>query len=210
IEFVTQFFKSVLNQFGAADFGLLAVIDLAAFGTVCVAALFGCVFSERLRARDKRVFLSVVNAFTAVTLAVFLTEFSLSQSVAVSAVLWCAGYLVYGALNLFRPKKRDNAADRSVPLSNVPVMQPRPQRAVQPVQNAAVPPVNSVVRLEHALSIADKLLMKNLGRGDRQELEKIKTALTVLKVKGVLSPQEGEALNDMFNALLKLMAKYDL
>ena len=40
--------------------------------------------------------------------------------------------------------------------------------------------------------------------------EKMKTALTVLKVKGVLSPEEGEALNEMFNALLKLMAKYDL
>ena len=35
-------------------------------------------------------------------------------------------------------------------------------------------------------------------------------ALTVLKVKGILSAQEGEALNEMFNALLKLMAKYDL
>ena len=72
------------------------------------------------------------------------------------------------------------------------------------------PAATSVVRLEHALSIADKLLLKNLGRGDRQELEKIKTALTVLKVKGILSAQEGEALNEMFNALLKLMAKYDL
>ena len=73
-----------------------------------------------------------------------------------------------------------------------------------------VRPAQSAVRLEHALSIADKLLLKNLGRGDRQELEKMKTALTVLKVKGVLSPEEGEALNEMFNALLKLMAKYDL
>lgn len=210
MESVTQFFKSVLDQFGRANFALLAIIDLAAFATVCVAALLGCALSERLRARDKRVFLSIVNAFTAVTLAVFLTEFSLSQSVAVSAVLWCAGYLVYGALTLFKPKKRDEGVNRAAPLSTVSAMQPRPQGVTQPVQSAAAPAVNSVVRLEHALSIADKLLLKNLGRGDRQELEKIKTALTVLKVKGVLSAQEGEALNDMFNALLKLMAKYDL
>ncbi len=210
MESVAQFFKSVLNQFGEANFGLLAVIDLAAFGVVCVAAFLGCACSERLRARDKRVFLSIVNAFTAVTLAVFLTEFSLAQSIAVSAVLWCAGYLFYGVLTLFRPKKRDARITNQVPVATVSAMQPRNVKTGQSVQSAPSAAVNSVVRLEHALSIADKLLLKNLGRGDRQELEKIKTALTVLKVKGVLSAQEGEALNDMFNALLKLMAKYDL
>ena len=210
MESVTQFFSSVLSQFDKVNFALLAVIDLSAFGAVCLIAFLGCAFSNRLRARDKRVFLCIVNAFTALTLAVFLTEFTLPQSVAVSAVLWCAGYLVYVALTLFKPKKREEP-DRSVPLEAVSAAQPaRPPRAVQSVQSAPSPAVNSVVRLEHALSIADKLLLKNLGRGDRQELEKIKTALTVLKVKGVLSAQEGEALNDMFNALLKLMAKYDL
>ncbi|MGN0805829.1 MAG: hypothetical protein ACI4MC_02215, partial [Candidatus Coproplasma sp.] len=76
--------------------------------------------------------------------------------------------------------------------------------------SASIPAVQSGVRLDHALSIADKLLLKNLGRGDRQELEKIKTALTVLKVKGTLTAQEGENLNETFNTLLKLMAKYDL
>lgn len=210
MESVTQFFSSVLSQFDKVNFALLAVIDLSAFGAVCLIAFLGCAFSNRLRARDKRVFLCIVNTFTALTLAVFLTEFTLPQSVAVSAVLWCAGYLVYVALTLFKPKKREEL-DRSVPLEAVSAAQPaRPPRAVQSVQSAPLPAVNSVVRLEHALSIADKLLLKNLGRGDRQELEKIKTALTVLKVKGVLSAQEGEALNDMFNALLKLMAKYDL
>ncbi len=205
---VTEFFKSLLGQFSKANFALLAVIDLSAFAAVCVAALLGCALSDKLRARDKRIFLNVVNAFTATTLAVFLTEFSLPQSVAVAALLWLCGYLVYGALTLFKVKKSNQAVPRTVPLT-VTAAQTRPARPPQPVQSAP-PAVNSVVRLEHALSIADKLLMKNLGRGDRQELEKIKTALTVLKVKGVLSSQEGEALNDMFNALLKLMAKYDL
>ncbi|MCM1439096.1 MAG: hypothetical protein NC131_07815 [Roseburia sp.] len=209
MESVENFFRYVLSQFGSADFGALALIDLAAFGVVCAAALLGCLFSEKLRARDKRAFLFMVNAFTALTLAVFLTEFPLSQSVAVAAVLWCAGYILYGILTLLKPKKPVKT-ERIAPVSAVAAA-PRPQRVTsQNVQSAPQPAANTVVRLEHALSIADKLLLKNLGRGDRQELEKIKTALTVLKVKGVLSPQEGEALNDMFNALLKLMAKYDL
>ena len=85
-----------------------------------------------------------------------------------------------------------------------------PQPAAKSLVPVTAPAAQSVVRLDHALSIADKLLLKTLGRGDRQELEKIKTSLTVLKVKGELTPQDGEALNEMFNALLKLMAKYDL
>lgn len=189
---------------------MLAVIDLAAFGVVAIAALLGCLLSKRLRAHDKRVFMWIVNAFTAVTLAVFLTEFSLEKSVAAAAAVWLAGFIVYGVLSAFKVKRTERIESVQPTVSNITVAQSRPQRPAQPAQAAAQPAANSGVRLEHALSIADKLLLKNLGRGDRQELEKIKTALTVLKVKGVLSAQEGEALNEMFNALLKLMAKYDL
>ena len=64
------------------------------------------------------------------------------------------------------------------------------------------------MRLDHALSIADKLLLKPLSRADRQELEKIKTTLTVIQVKGNPTAQEGEIINGQFNALVKLMAKY--
>ena len=211
MENVTEFFKNVLNQFGGANFALLAIIDLSAFGVVALAALLGCIFSKRLRAHDKRAFMWLVNAFAAVTLAVFLTEFTLAKSVAAAVAVWLVGFIVYGLLSVFKVKNKESANKMQAPVSNVSVMQSRPARpAAQAPQAVPQPAVNSVVRLEHALSIADKLLLKNLGRGDRQELEKIKTALTVLKVKGVLSAQEGEALNEMFNALLKLMAKYDL
>ncbi len=210
MENVTEFFKNILDQFGGANFALLALIDLSAFGFVVLAALFACIISKKMRAHDKRAFMWVVNAFAAVTLAVFLTEFTLDKSIAAAAAVWFVGFFVYGILLLFKVKRADKAAAAQTPVSNVPVMQSRQPRPAQAQQVAPQPAVNSVVRLEHALSIADKLLLKNLGRGDRQELEKIKTALTVLKVKGVLSAQEGEALNDMFNALLKLMAKYDL
>ena len=210
MENVTEFIKRFLNQFSDANFALLAIIDLTAFAVVVLAAVLGCVFSKRLRAHDKRAFMWVVNAFAAVTLAVFLTEFSLEKSVAAATLLWLVGFIAYGALTFFKDKGAGKVSEAPPPASNVSVMPVRPTRPAQPAQISQQPAVNSGVRLEHALSIADKLLLKNLGRGDRQELEKIKTALTVLKVKGVLSPQEGEALNDMFNALLKLMAKYDL
>lgn len=210
MENVTEFFKSVLNQFSGANFALLAIIDLSAFGVVVLAAILGCIFSNKLRAHDKRAFMWVVNAFAAVTLAVFLCEFTLAKSVAAAVAVWLVGFIAYGVLKVIKVKGNDSGNAVQPPVSNVSVMPTRPARPAQPAQSVPQPAVNTGVRLEHALSIADKLLMKNLGRGDRQELEKIKTALTVLKVKGVLSAQEGEALNDMFNALLKLMAKYDL
>lgn len=210
MENVTEFFKSVLDQFSGANFALLAVIDLSAFGVVVLAAILGCIFSNKLRAHDKRAFMWVVNAFAAVTLAVFLCEFTLAKSVAAAVAVWLVGFIAYGVLKVIKVKGNDSGNAVQPPVSNVSVMPTRPARPAQPAQSVPQPAVNTGVRLEHALSIADKLLMKNLGRGDRQELEKIKTALTVLKVKGVLSAQEGEALNDMFNALLKLMAKYDL
>lgn len=210
MENVTEFFKSVLDQFSGANFALLAIIDLSAFGVVVLAAILGCIFSNKLRAHDKRAFMWVVNAFAAVTLAVFLCEFTLAKSVAAAVAVWLVGFIAYGVLKVIKVKGNDSVNTVQPPVSNVSVMPTRPARPAQPAQSVPQPAVNTGVRLEHALSIADKLLMKNLGRGDRQELEKIKTALTVLKVKGVLSAQEGEALNDMFNALLKLMAKYDL
>lgn len=207
---VTEFFNWLLSQLNGDNFPWLAVLDFCAFGVVFLASLIGCIFSKKVRAHGKHAFLCVVNLFTALTLAVFLTCFTLAQSLAVSAVFWCAGYLLYGALCLFRVKPSREAPRQVAQISAMPVngavrRTPSVQPEAQPVPAGA-----SVVRLEHALSIADKLLLKNLGRGDRQELEKIKTSLTVLKVKGILSAQEGEALNDMFNALLKLMAKYDL
>lgn len=210
MENVTEFFKTVLNQFGGANFALLALIDLSAFGFVVLASLVCCIFSNKMRAHDKRAFMWVVNAFAAVTLAVFLIEFTLEKSVAAAVAVWFVGFIVYGILLTFKAKNKGKVNSAQPPVSNVSVMPSRPPRPAQASQVAPQPAVNSGVRLEHALSIADKLLLKNLGRGDRQELEKIKTALTVLKVKGVLSAQEGDALNDMFNALLKLMAKYDL
>ena len=207
---VSQFFHQLLEQLSRVNFPLLLIIDLSAFGAIFLVALLGCLLSERVRSHGKRAFLYAVNALSAVTLAVFLTEFTLSQSVAATACFWLIGFILYGVLCLFKGKaqlqERPEAQPQKVyTVQSMPISSARAQTVQAPA-----PAAQTGVRLEHALSIADKLLLKNLGRGDRQELEKMKTALTVLKVKGILSVQEGEALNDMFNALLKLMAKYDL
>ncbi len=195
-----------MNQLVNLNFGLLVTVDLAAFGAVMVFTLIFCALSPSVRRSDKRPLLHLVNLFTALTLAIFASAFPLVQAVAAAALFWFIGYVFYGAVcALFKVKKRNAVSEDCAP---VPVVRVG-ERDVRPVQQA-VPAVQTGVRLEHALSISDKLLLKTLGRSDRQELEKIKTALTVYKVKGSLSPQEGEALNDMFNALLKLMAKYDL
>lgn len=94
------------------------------------------------------------------------------------------------------------AAANSIPLQPIKAAQREPQ--------AQIPAAKSSVRLEHAIAVTDKLLTKNLAKSDRQELEKLKNTLAVLKIKGTLNPTEADILNENFNALLKLMAKYNV
>lgn len=204
---ITNFFDNLFNRLSSLKFEHLLIADLCAFGVIFLTVFILCIFSQKIRYLDKRPFLCAVNVFTAITFAVFTTGYQLAYSAAAAAAFWCVGYLMYGLLTLFKPTA-PHASKAEVKSSAVSSYRP----TVQSSSPIVLPPpaVQSSVRLEHALSIADKLLLKNLGRGDRQELEKIKTSLTVLKVKGTLTPQEGEQLNDMFNALLKFMAKYDL
>lgn len=204
MEDIVLFFNNVFEEFARADFALLFLIDVGAFAFISVVAVFACIFSQRVRSTNKRPFLYLVDLFTALTLIVFLIRYTLPQAVAAVAVFRCIGIVIYGILRLFKPKERVifEASGDSIQSTVHSPMAERPP--------ASLPMVQPGVRLDHALSIADKLLVKNLGRGDRQELEKIKTSLTILKVKGTLTPQEGESLNETFNTLLKLMAKYDL
>lgn len=203
---ITNFFDNLFARLSSLKFEHLLIADLCAFGAIFLTVLILCIFSQKMRFFDKRPFLCAVNIFTAVTFAVFATKYAIAYSAAASAAFWCVGYLLYGLLTLFKPS---TSYVTKAEVKSSAVSAYRPAQPQTPIPTPA-PAVQSGVRLEHALSIADKLLLKNLGRGDRQELEKIKTSLTVLKVKGTLTPQEGEQLNDMFNALLKLMAKYDL
>ena len=159
----------------------------------------------KMRSASKRPFLCLVNAYSAVTLAAFLTDNGLPEAVLATALFWCAGYVLYGLLcAVTRPVIVRQSTVSQVALTALPVQVPRK------TANAPVPAVKNSVRLEHAMSVIDKLLLKNIGKGDRQELEKLKNTLTVLQMKGTLSPTESDILNDNFNALLKLMAKYNV
>lgn len=199
---LVAFIDDIFAKLEGVNFALLVAVDLAAFGAACLVCLVACAAHTRLRFADKRPFFHFVNAFAALTLALFLLRYELPRALVFSVAVWLVGYLVYGILCALtrRVKTEEQPPVRIVTQSVAPAAYAPP----------AAPPAHSTVRLEHALSICEKLLAVNLGRGDRQEIGKMKTALTLLKVKGTLSPEDGEALNEMFNALLKLMARYDL
>ena len=207
---ISKLLDYVLSFFSRVPFDTLLLSDVCAFGGIFALTVILCALSRKIRYADKRAFLHLLNAFSAVTLALLCTHYSAAQSIAFAAIFWCVGYLLYGLLCvLSRPRaEREESAAKPVPaLAPARAFAGSPAHAVPPT---SVPAVHSAVRLDHALSVADKLLLKALGRGDRQELEKIKTTLTVLKVKGELTVHDGEILNDTFNALLKLMAKYNV
>lgn len=201
---ITAFFSHAFSSLSSFPTDLLILFAFGGFAAVFLIVLVGTLCSRRLRRADKRPFYRLVNLFTAVVLAVFLTGFPLASSVTAAALFWCVGYIAYGLLCALSKQKEKPCERKGNTVGAMPCA--LPVRAMPPEAPAA----KNSVRLEHALSIADRLLMKNLGRSDRMELEKMKTALSVLQVKGSLSPQESETLNENFNALLKLMAKYNL
>jgi hypothetical protein len=179
------------------------------------AAIFVLVFVltlafRRLKTVSKRPFLCLTNAYAGVNLALYLSECGLAQSVMITALFWTAGYILFGLLCAVsrqpKPEKREAAAGGTV-VTGLPVqIQAAPPKPVK----QDIPAAKNNVRLEHAASVTEKLLSKSLGKTDRQELEKLKNTLAVLRIKGTLSPAESEILNENFNTLLKLMAKYNV
>lgn len=165
----------------------------------------------KIREASKRPFLCFVNIYAALTVAAFLTANGFGQSVLAAAIFWCVGYLLYGVLCFFTKRKQVKLVQSQVAVSSLPITPPTTtaQKQQAPAR-AEIPAAKSSVRLEHAISVTDRLLQKNLGKGDRQELEKLKNTLAVLQMKGTLTPAEADILNENFNALLKLMAKYNV
>jgi len=199
----TDYINKIYSSLASVKLDTLMWIIFGSFAALFLITLVLCFVSLKIKQASKRPFLCLANAYSAVVLAAFLTADELPPSVLAAAIFWVAGYLAYGVLCFFSaPTAAKSAA--TVTLSTMPV-QP-PAISARPDMPAA----KSSVRLEHAISVTDKLLLKNLGKGDRQELEKLKGTLSVLQTKGTLSPLESDILNDNFNALLKLMAKYNI
>ena len=193
----------IYSSLSSIHFDTLIWIILGTFAGITLLVVISCLAVPKLRGVGKRPYLCLVNAYTAVVLAAFLTEQSLGECVLAAALFWCMGYILYGIICFIsKPAK--------VKESKPSVVSLMPTHTVTPPPRPEVPAAKSSVRLEHAISVTERLLEKNLGKSDRQELEKLKNTLSVLQIKGELSPAESEILNDNFNALLKLMAKYNI
>lgn len=198
------------------SFDALVWLTWGSFAAIFILALTLCLCLPSVRTASKRPYLCLVYAYTATTLALFLTVNGIEHAAFIACIFWIAGYLCYGVLCLAsREKKKSRALPAQVAACAAPAL---PAQTVQPAPAAAKPPrpatgasiARNNVRLEHAIAVTNRLLEKNLGKTDRQELEKLKNTLEVMKVKGTLSPAEGEILNENFNTLLKLMAKYNV
>ena len=194
---------SLYSSISSIPFDTLVWIILGTFMAITVFVFVLCFALPKIRAAGKRPYLCFVNAYTAVVLATYLSEEPLAQSVLASALFWIFGYFLYGALCLItKPVKKEESAPSALTFMTA--------RPVTSPMRTEVQAAKSSVRLEHAISVTDRLLEKNLSKSDRQELEKLKSTLAVLQMKGELSPAESDILNDNFNALLKLMAKYNI
>lgn len=190
---------------GGVPFENLVYFAWGSYIALFIICLLCFLLSPKIRTCPRRPFLYLTNAYSGVNLALFLIKFDLGQAAFITAAFWTCGYLLYGLLCLVKaPEKRERAKEPAVYIQSLPVQPPAP------APKSFVPAAKNNVRLDHAASIADKLLLKTLGKSDRQEVERMKSTFSMLQLKGELSPAEGEILNDSFNALLKLMAKYNM
>jgi hypothetical protein len=200
-----QLFESAYDCLGNISQNNLLLILTCAFAIIFLVVLAFCAFSTRVRLADKTPFLHLSNAFSALALGCMLCEGSVKDALFFACIIKCSGYIMYAILNIFnrfcRVQQKNNNGSFVIQKTCQPYAPPTP---------ISVQPLNTQVKLEHAISMADKLLNKNASRTDVQELERIKQTFMVLKIKEKISPAEGEILNDSFNALIKLAAKYDL
>ncbi len=196
------FIEKINTFISKLPFSLSVVLIVSSFALIFFIALGACFASPAVRAVDKRPFFYYLNLYTALLFAIVAAHTSLSSAVVPTALFWIVGYLLYGILCMVT-KKREKLPEVSYVVAPAAVpAQPKPP--VRP----AVPAAKTNVRLEHAMGITDKLLAREIGRSDRQELEKIKSSLSFLQSKGNLTAQDSDILNDSFNTLLKLMARY--
>lgn len=198
---LTEFIKKFFN---GLPFEILLGIIWGAFAVIFVSSAIGGRFSKRVQNTARQLMRHVLNIFTALTLAAFSLRGDIPLAIFASALFWCIGYILCG---VFHIKGKDKSNSGDVIVSELQIDRPAPKIK----RNIDINPLPQTgVKLEHALSVTERLLQKNLGKSDRQVAETLKNTLSVFKVKGALSPAEGEILNDNFNTLLKLMAKYNV
>lgn len=200
-----EFIAKINNFIAQISFDTLVWIVWGTYIGIFVISLIVTLISKRAKAVEKKPFLALTNAYSGVNLAVFLLKCPLNEALIITAIFWVAGYLWYGILCFCSINSRAKKGIKSV--ASVPV-QPIYTQSVTPTKSQA-PVAKNNIKLDHAATVTENLLSKNLSKSDRQELEKLKATLAVLQIKGSLTPAESDILNENFNALLKLMAKYN-
>lgn len=209
---MVNLFKGFYGWFDSLPFDTLIYFIWGSYLAIFLIALVATLASKKIKAADKKPFLCLTNAYAAITLAMFMLENGFAQSIVGAVTFWVVGYILYGLLCAFTKSyknRNEKIMQAAVTETVIPAQTIRAARQdMQP--QAQVPAAKNGVRLDHAVAVTDKLLTKNLAKTDRQELEKLKNTLAVLKIKGTLNPTEADILNENFNALLKLMAKYNV
>lgn len=196
---LNEVIEKIFTFFGTMPLETILIIILSTFGGLSVLVLALTLSVGAVKRANKRPYLSLVNAFTALTLAAILLEYEIETAILFGVSLWFVGFLFYGILSALTPN------------STPKVYAPAPvqiNKIVRSNEDMSAPIPN--VRLDHALAVSEKLLTKNLSRGDRMEVEKINFSLNTLSKKGEFTLDDGKILNDGFNALIKLMARYNL
>lgn len=201
-----EFIEKVCSAAKRSPFDALMWALLGSFLLIYLATVILAIKLPAVRGACKRPFLCLVNLYAAAVLVAFLSETQSLSALVAAALFWMAGYVMYGALCLIRVKKQPAPVAYAAVTPAAPPAPANPKMQVR----GDIPAAKNSVRLEHAMGVTDRLLSKNLGKSDRQELEKLKNTLAVLQLKGTLSPPEAEILNENFNTLLKLMAKYNV
>ena len=209
-------FQSIAVAAAKISFDSLMWFIWGSFVAIFALSLTLCLCLPSVRFSSKKPYLCLVYAYTATTLALFLTAFTIEQAAFTACIFWIVGYLSYGLLCALSRKKNRKPTENSAQVAACAVTV-KPAQSLQPQSAPPKTPkrasgnfARNNVRLDHALAVTKKLLDKNVGKTDRQELEKLKSTLEVMKAKGTLTPAEGEILNENFNTLLKLMAKYNI
>lgn len=192
--------ESQANEIAEMPFSLRLWLCWGSFGGITLLCLLLCVAFPCYRRTSKRPYGWLVLLYTGATFLVYLPQTVLATAMGASVLFGMNGILWYGLL---------------VALGNLPVR--TKAVSVHPVLPVVtgddtvrdVSPALGDVRLSHAISITERLLEKPLGRGDRQEIERIAVNLRVMQSKEGVTTSEGQMLNQNLNSLLKLMAKYD-
>jgi hypothetical protein len=202
IDFYTLFTR-LFDWFQTIPFAYLLLFSWGIYALLAFFTLLYRLWVRKKSTSQRSVFMGLTAWFSVFTFVIFAFTFPVPQSVLAACLFYIVGSIISLLLSLV-PKQKGEQPQTIRYLTQKSA--PSPLAYMQ----ADLPVANADVRLDHALSITERLLAKSMGRGDRQEVEKIRSTLSVLQIKGTLSPEEGEILNDSFNTLLKLMAKYNL